>query len=113
MGDHLFLNYIFLGQLLLINRGGIINPHLALYIYMYIYIYVYIYILYIYLIMYVFNSPHVDKHQQGQGNLPMTQRSSCSDGRQKAEAVALEPQDPQVLAVSGVPPVAVIAKWMG
>ena len=34
MGDHLFLNYIcFFGQLLLINRGGIINPHLALYLY--------------------------------------------------------------------------------
>jgi hypothetical protein len=30
-GDHLFLNYSFFGgQLLLINRGGIINPHLAL-----------------------------------------------------------------------------------
>ena len=30
-GDHLFLNYIFFGgQLLLINRGGIINPHLTL-----------------------------------------------------------------------------------
>ena len=31
-GDHLFLNYIFFsGQLLLINRGGIINPHLTIF----------------------------------------------------------------------------------
>ena len=60
--------------------------------------------MYIYLIMYVFNSPHVDKHQQGQGNLPMTHRSSCSDGRQKADVVVLELQDRQVLAVSGGPP---------
>ena len=30
LGDHLFLNYIFLGQFLLINREGIINPHLTL-----------------------------------------------------------------------------------
>ena len=31
LGDHLFLNYIFLGgKFLLINRGCIINPHLAL-----------------------------------------------------------------------------------
>ena len=31
-GDHLFLNYIFLGgQWWLINPGGIVNPHLTLY----------------------------------------------------------------------------------
>ena len=31
LGNHLFLNYIFFGgQLLLINRGGIIYLHLAL-----------------------------------------------------------------------------------
>ena len=31
-GDHLFFKlHFFLGQLALINRGGIINPHLALY----------------------------------------------------------------------------------
>ena len=29
-GDHLFLNYIFFGQWWLINREGIINPHLTL-----------------------------------------------------------------------------------
>ena len=42
MGDHLFLNYIFLGKFLLINRGGIINPHdvtLQLNIQIYIYMY--------------------------------------------------------------------------
>ena len=41
-GDHLFLNYIFfLGQFLLINREGIINPHLTLYIYIYVYVYLF------------------------------------------------------------------------
>ena len=39
-GDHLFLNYMFfLGQWWLINREGIINPHLTLYDYIYIYAY--------------------------------------------------------------------------